>query len=185
MIRTEHPILFSGKMVRAIFAGKKSQTRRIVKKDPQGKTPFTDEFPCPYGSTGHLLWVRETFAKYPDGFVYKADFPDDGFGSGIVNLRTGENYQIVWKPSIFMPRMASRITLEITEIRIERLNTISESDAVAEGCQAWVENGQVTDTAVSDYAHLWDEINLERGYSWESNPYVWVVSFQPMNGIEA
>jgi len=77
-----------------------------------------------------------------------------------------------------MPRMACRIELEITQLRIERLNSISESDAIAEGCQAWIENGQVVDTAVSDYAHLWNEINLERGYSWQSNPLVWVVTFR-------
>jgi hypothetical protein len=174
----EHPILFSRKMVRAILAGKKSQTRRIVKQNPQGKVPFTDELPCPYGHTGDFLWVRETFAQYPDGFVFKADFPDDGFGSGIVNLKTGENYPLVWKPSIHMPRKASRLLLEITELRIERLNSISESDAIAESC-----TGENFDTPVNDFIWLWDSINAERGYSWASNPFVWVVSFQPARGL--
>ena len=171
---SEHPILFSAKIVRAILAGKKSQTRRIVKQDPQGKIPFTDELPCPYGHTGDFLWVREVPRN--ERLLWNWAFTNP----------VEPAYEATpprWIPSIHMPRMASRITLEITELRIERLNNISESDAIAEGCQAWEENGQVTDTAVSDYAHLWNEINLERGYSWESNPFVWVVSFQPARGL--
>lgn len=186
-----HPIIFSTPMVRAIMTGNKTQTRRIVNPQPHGgirssvfsRSGVEDghgkEIKKRYGSPGDILWVRETFARYPDGYVvYKADFPDDGFGSEIVHLRTGKVFPLVWKPSIHMPRRASRIGLEITSLRIERLNNISERDAIAEGCRAWKENGKVTDTAVNDFAHLWDEINLKRGYSWESNPFVWVITFQ-------
>jgi hypothetical protein len=180
----EHPILFSRKMVQAILAGKKSQTRRIVKQDPQGKIPFTDELPCPYGHTGDFLWVRETFAQYPDGFIFKADFPDDGFGSGIVNLKTGDNYPLVWKPSIHMPRKASRLLLEITELRIERLNNISESDAIDEGATPSMVGGDLDYLKYrAGFQTLWNSINAERGYSWESNPFVWVVSFQIARGL--
>ena len=184
----EHPILFSEKMVRAILAGKKSQTRRIVKQDPQGKIPFTDELPCPYGHTGDFLWVRESWQAQNTSGLWWHEVPRDDrpLWNWAFTNPVEPAYEATpprWIPSIHMPRMASRITLEITELRIERLNDISESDAVAEGCQAWIENGQVTDTAVSDYAHLWNEINLERGYSWESNPFVWVVSFQIARGL--
>ena len=174
----QHPILFSREMVRAILYGRKTQNRRIVKQDPAGKIPFTNELPCPYGLTGDILWVRETFASAPHGFVYKASYPDDWFGSQVVDMGTGEMIPLVWKPSIHMPRAACRIELEITELRIERLNSISESDAIAEGCQAWTENGQVVDTAVSDFSHLWDAINLSRGFGWDKNPWVWVVKFK-------
>lgn len=180
---SEHPILFSEKMVRAILAGKKSQTRRIVKQDPKGKIPFTDELPCPYGHTGDFLWVRESWQAQNTSGLWWHEVPrnDRPLWNWAFTNPVEPAYEAIpprWIPSIHMPRMASRITLEITELRIERLNNISKNDAIAEGCQAWVENGQVTDTAVSDYAHLWNEINLERGYSWESNPFVWVVSFQ-------
>ena len=175
-------------MVQAILAGKKSQTRRIVKQDPQGKIPFTDELPCPYGHTGDFLWVRESWQAQNTSGLWWHEVPryDRSLWNWAFTNPVEPAYEATpprWIPSIHMPRMASRITLEITELRIERLNNISESDAIAEGCQAWVENGQVTDTAVSDYAHLWNEINLERGYSWESNPFVWVVSFQTARGL--
>lgn len=133
------PIIFSGPMVRAILGGKKTQTRRIVKPQPEPWAP-NDAFLqwknpepltlshfkalCPYGKTGGRLWVRETFyADDEDRDVfYRADRRDEAF---IGNKG--------WRPSMFMPRWASRLTLEITGIRVERLQDISEEDAQAEG----------------------------------------------------
>lgn len=213
----ERPILFSGPMVRAILAGSKTQTRRIVKPQPlltadmgwiqprgsQEKTPdavndppygrgealWKSESMCPYGRTGERLWVRETFgdradyaaigALRKDRYYYEAD-----------GRKSGWKY----RPSIHMPRAASRITLEITGVRVERLNEISDSDAFAEGCQVipprqpntkpgYVFEGTRADrcnlchkSPQTAFACLWDEIHGED--SWESNPWVWVVEFQ-------
>ncbi len=179
----EHPILFSEKMVRAILAGKKSQTRRIVKQDPKGKIPFTDELPCPYGHTGDFLWVRESWQAQNTSGLWWHEVPrnDRPLWNWAFTNPVEPAYEATpprWIPSIHMPRMACRIELEITQLRIERLNNISESDAIAEGC-----TGENFDTPVSDFIWLWDSINAERGYSWESNPFVWVVSFQPARGL--
>lgn len=193
----EHPILFKGEMVRSILEGRKSQTRRVVK--PQLDKPlshlagawFTHYWmsggmwndagkiaKCPYGQVGDYLWVRETFAQYPDGFVFKADFPDDGFGSGIVNLKTGETYPLVWKPSIHMPRKASRIELEITSVRIERVQEITPADAFAEGVRSTFLHQAPDWIDVDAFRDLWEKINFSRGYGWISNPWVWVVEFK-------
>jgi hypothetical protein len=172
---------------------------------------------CPYGCVGDRLWVRETFALALDTdgdeggvFAYKADNPtrvldssyssNEGEYSGIAG-NTG------WKPSIHMPRWASRITLEITEIRVERLNDISEIDAQAEGvstneCFSSLENcigcktrgerecinewrnylgdddSEPCYTAKDSFISLWDSINEKRGFGWETNPFVWVISFK-------
>ena len=112
------PILFSIPMIRAILSGTKTQTRRIV-KSPK----------CPYGQPGDLLWVREAWSKSDPQwglsvpYIYKADHLDP----------RGDAKPIKWKPSIHMPRAASRLTLEIVDIRIEQLQSISEQDAIAEG----------------------------------------------------
>lgn len=121
-------MLFSGDMVRALLDGSKTQTRRLVK--PQ--SPTSNEL-CPYGQPGDLLWVRETWNRTNPGgdsgvYYFRADtrFPDELGGRPY----TGEEQ---WRPSIHMPRSASRIALEVTGTRIERLQDISESDVVAEG----------------------------------------------------
>ncbi len=158
----ERPILFSAPMVRAILEGRKTQTRRIV-KDEDWKMVFYDDecdswcgsnevdfmndphakvIKCPYGVPGDRLWVKETFALCEaDGpkWFYRADSDDDGtipylvsgaggYGGGVGAMKVDR-----WKPSIFMPRWASRITLEIEAVRVERLQEISEDGAVAEG----------------------------------------------------
>lgn len=182
----ERPILFSGEMVRAILDGRKTQTRRVVKPQPNllrwcpiqsGRYDGWDDehgnpYPCPYGVPGDQLWVRETCLIHckprrlePKGeVVYKADFPDEA---------TAEPG---WNPSIFMPRWASRIQLEITNIRVERVQNISIPDAVAEGIRV------ITDPECPEpderYRVLWDTINAKRGYSWETNPWVWVIEFK-------
>jgi len=194
----ERPILFSAPMVRAILSGEKTQTRRVVKglhedahgvqywAPPSGRsqcgyaspginywTPRGNHIdPCPYGERGDRLWVRETFAV-GEGLIYRAEWEENCPNISLKGL---------WKPSIFMPRAASRITLEITGLRVERLNSISEADARAEGIASvrdlW--KGQCGDfdetlTDLQLFKILWESINGER--SWDLNSWVWVVEF--------
>lgn len=215
----ERPIIFSGPMVRAILDGRKTQTRRVLKPPPGkgwylrtstgaalGKIlsshpkkgrfgaffrreifPDSGKFeldlsPCPYGQPGDRLWVRETWAlgadyARDDGFVvYKADEkPQHPTGP--------------WRPSIHMPRWAARILLEITDLRVERLQCISEADAMAEGVTPLKGGGGPnhftvgvdgahlnSPTAGGAFATLWDWINGDE--SWDTNPWVWVVEFR-------
>lgn len=145
----EHPVLFSGEMVRAILEGRKTQTRRVVKPQPELNQRLgllwkghyygirTDGLPylktfvqeCPYGVPGDRLWVRETWARVSDGEKYGVCYRVDGEDQ--IDGEAGER----WRPSIFMPRQASRITLEITGVRVQRVQEISEEDAIAEGIQ--------------------------------------------------
>lgn len=223
---TEHPILFSAPMIQAILAGRKTQTRRIIKVQPSITTDTDASWRdskcdlwrnskqyardcCPYGSIGDRLWVRETSAVYSAaysecGIVYRADHAtgDLSKGDGGYNFhqfsddpeqaakdrkwaeKHGGNEK--WIPSIYMPRFASRINLEITGVRVERLQEITEADAKAEGCEPWPfdKNQPMTSGELGSswpyrggYAVLWDEINDERA-TWKSNPYVWVVEFK-------
>jgi len=132
----ERPILFSGPMIRAILAGRKTQTRRVAKLTGAGRVKEAGSHrnwhladpdavkACPYGTPGDRLWVRETFCDTGcQRAVYRAD-------TAVENWK----YRI-WRPSIYMPRWASRITLEITDVRLERLQDISEADAAAEGVE--------------------------------------------------
>lgn len=206
----ERPIPFSAPMVHAILAGTKTQTRRMVKpvgdddgfvlqdygrgwwpyRSDDGESPMKgdNEIPhaCPYGQPGERLWVREAWAA-PHAFdhlpprliepgtriTYASD-PD-----GIGGLRG--------RPGMFMPRWASRIALEVTGVRVERLQDISEADAVAEGLEQvqpgrWRIYGPHTDGADMDvsprvsYRSLWESINGDG--SWDENPWVWVVEFR-------
>jgi len=219
------PILFSTAMVQALQAGTKTQTRRVVKKkydntdidwkiDKYGKRlverqndvpePVKNEdgttthhmrafseIKRPYGAPGDILWVRETFKPDwdEDGteqiYFYKSDFPDN------IDCWAGR-----WKPSIFMPRAACRLFLKIKSIRVERLQEISEEDAVAEGIkdiyqlddnhdpvyENYLYNGKtihwdiLADNAIHSYQTLWQSINGPE--SWEANPWVWVVEFE-------
>lgn len=215
----ERPILFSSHMVRAILDGTKSQTRRTLKDQPGEfvHVDFNDargwhlwwdccescgnpdvwqeyaDLKCPYGNQGDRLWVRETFSVNTAGdeACYRATLPPL------------ENAMIEkWKPSIFMPRWASRITLEITEIRAERLQDISEEDAKAEGVSDkgyhkmnyddrkkydtimkydWGRGAQKGHYTVG-YRIIWEAIN---GYgSWDKNPWVWVIEFKRIAALE-
>lgn len=172
----ERPILFSGPMVRAILEGRKTMTRRIVKRQPSGfdlndKPVFGA---CPYGAPGDRLWVKETWLPiYIDslpGHVidktqYRADETNPLSGAGM------------WHPSIYMPRKRSRIKLEITGVRVERLHTITEEDAKAEGIMG-ATVGEYGDRGcfITDFAYLWSKINGHE--SWDANPWVWVVEFK-------
>jgi hypothetical protein len=185
----ERPILFSAPMIRAILDGSKTQTRRIVKIKYDGCgdpiMPNDPRLPCPFGSVGQHLWVRETWAPHadiPNGTIYRAD--------------PGGDYQdnsdgFKWHPSIHMHRWRSRITLEITDVRVERLQDISDEDAECEGIKPIVELGQLpawqhtsslstrhvkSIDPITPYKHLWESINGP--CSWSANPHVWAITFK-------
>jgi hypothetical protein len=187
---SEKPIIFSGPMVRAILEGRKTQTRRVLKPQPELEWELKYDYGAPSfwrwktcrwdakeigpdyyvydyapNHTGDRLWVRETWGEMEQVhtgnrfIVYAADGePEDD--SGFFPLEK-------WKPAIYMPRRASRITLEITNIRAEQLNDIAHEDATAEGCS----NAEA-------YRELWDELNAKRGFGWDANPWVWVIEFE-------
>jgi len=185
----ERPILMSAPMVRALLAGTKTQTRRVARLSPMHMgmalepgemahgTPLKT---CPYGQRGERLWVREAWrsGKLTDRFApremtphvvwYEADGQAPEACSGKL------------RPGMFMPRWASRITLEVTGVRVERLQDISEADARAEGVEPADEPNPLRWQHYSPhgvaYAKLWDSINGPG--AWDSNPFVWCVSFR-------
>lgn len=184
--------------------------------------PFLYRTKSPYGYPGDILWVRETHAKYQvvhrvtkpgngasyseigDGEIaYRADgygtieeFKEhvmltSGFASGVEAV---EVYRDRWLPSIHMPKWACRLFLRITDIRVERVQDISEDDAIAEGidmesefaslciniegCSAHSNDLTQGSAVMSVFQDLWDSINLKRGYGWDVNPWVWVVEYE-------
>lgn len=201
---TERPILFSAPMVRAILDGTKTQTRRIAKGvaalhavtgEPLAKLDSAGpRVPCPYGQPGDQLWVREAHAIVPrtayahsDG-VQQTLRPDDPYEHDAAIYREGWTRSkggFSWRPSIHMPRWASRISLEITSVRVERLQDIGPEDAKAEGChhddpcdhtrRSCAEIGCPGPDYRIGYRNLWEQINGAE--SWAANPWVWVVEF--------
>lgn len=217
----ERGMIFNSEMVRAIVSGRKTQTRRIMKVQPEsnqlGLLLITDStrhsdigkyhwaesnatgnhvrsklFSCPFGAVGDQIWVRETFqgplfdyelmdeyledsSKFekPEFCQYAADGghrPE--YQDADDNLRHG------WRPSIHMPRWASRILLEITDVRVERLKSISDRDALREGCSA--ADMKSGDCLADVFARLWASIyGLD---SWNANPWVWVIEFKRVEG---
>ncbi|HQQ70360.1 MAG TPA: hypothetical protein PLL92_08630 [Alicycliphilus sp.] len=201
----ERPILFSAPMVRALLNGTKTQTRRVVKGAPDDWAPMQPQrfaptvfdrhgnedagpwtfgagnedgdcwITCPYGQPGDRIWVREAWAWSGDGAVPAAD-----------RVRKGEVWfradtersspAIRWRPSIHMPRWASRITLEVTGVRVERLQAISEKDAWAEGCEGYDDDMTGGKSGYREYCELWEQINGPG--SWDANPWVWVIEFK-------
>lgn len=192
----EKPILLNTEMVKAILDGRKTQTRRVIKSQPTGKFynyghvteglhkskcyrhgafftgddsgfPWTEHHICPYGSPGGELWVRETW------------FNDAIFGKPILYYRANGEFneqfkvnihnkdELKWKPSIFMPRWASRIQLLIKDIRVERVQDISPENCLEEGVRS-----------PTEFIGLWDSINEKRGFGWSVDPWVWVVEFE-------
>jgi hypothetical protein len=214
---SERPMIFSGDSVRAILDGRKTQTRRVIKfpveklaiskdkswikavyQDGGGNWigwscdspdlaeftkkayPSGEGFRCTYGVPGDRLWVRETWKE----------IIDQGLGHNSVVYRASDGAWLgeKWRSPIFMPRWASRITLKIINIRAERLQEISELDAISEGIEkinnhphwAWKDytgNGQDL-SPIFSYQSLWDTLNAKRGYPWESNPFVWVIGIK-------
>ncbi|HBZ7903370.1 TPA: hypothetical protein MM062_003902 [Klebsiella pneumoniae] len=149
---------------------------------------------CPHGKPGDRIWVRETWAEAgasaPDLKLYRANYPEH-VPSIYENVPPAE--EIRWTPSIHMPRTASRILLEITDVRVERLNAISEEDAEAEGidmealydsqdCYDCIADHNMTGrpTVTGAFKYLWESIYGEEG--WKSNPWVWVIEFKRVEG---
>ena len=186
-MKQERPIIFNTEMVNAIVRGRKTQTRRVVKKTTNKNEPNKDfAIPfesgtcykdCPYGKPGDYLYVRETWynpyyqshyskqtlKKRAEHTLYKAN----------VN-RNFNNFN--WRPSIHMPKLFARIWLEITDVRVERIQNISESDCYVEG----VKNTKGCSPRFP-FGQLWDSINKDKGYGWEENPWVWVVEFKKID----
>lgn len=193
------PIPFSAPMVRSVEAGTKTQTRRAWRVQPPAGVQVAyvpGETRCPYGAPGDRLWVREAWRAplayeltpprdIPPGtpILYQAD------GSGSLPHFTAGKL----RPAMFMPRWASRILLEITGVRVERLQAITEADAIAEGVMlnpslglssvalpGWRHYGnehqQYCETAAVSFSTLWEQINGAE--SWRANPWVWVVQFK-------
>ena len=188
----ERPIIFSAPMVRAILAGEKTQTRRVVKLKPWQQIEERDDgapwpwmydddragdhwLPCPYGQAGDRLWVRESFCDARQA------------AAGRVLYRSSGDIACGWKPSIHMPRQFSRITLEVTAVRVERLQEITEADAKDEGAPEMLSvNGGNVQHAMGcyrdGYADLWE--SLHGPGSWDANPWVWVVEFKRIQSAE-
>lgn len=245
---TERPILFSAPMVRAILAGTKTQTRRVMSPQPSAFTPSrahetayfdaycserkTAENPrgmsdrwcwwtsdgrqgpdwirCPYGAPGDRLWLRETWglhSYFDETRWHRGSIADETDASPLPRWKLayradwGQGGEQFWRPSIHMPRWASRLTLEIASVRVERLTAISEEDARAEGVTpCWRCHGTGIDPARFEWApdwcsecggsaqgtthrdefeRLWDEINGKRpGCAWRDDPWVWVIGFR-------
>lgn len=223
----ERPILFSGPLVRAILAGRKTETRRVVKLPSginlverstagewlfsvarEGRDPaLIHAQRCPYGGPGDRLWVRETWRpwgwdddqtpycllKYrADGGEGRTEMPRSKilqWAAEYDAIHPGDEAAKVawwdrWRPSIHMPRWASRILLEVTDVRVERLQAITEEGARAEGVEPapFCKSGRpVGMWHVETFECLWDEINSKRA-PWGGNPWVWVVSFKRVEG---
>ncbi|AYO54415.1 hypothetical protein [Acinetobacter wuhouensis] len=211
----ERPILFSTPMVQAILEGRKSQTRRVLNPQPEGKTlqsnldrkwlskkfnglllPKIEDLPihCPYGQVGDNLWVREKFRKTEISDCGCDDQCNCNFG-GYEYFASTLDKSEKWKPSIHMPRSASRLLLEITNIRVEKLNQISRADAVKEGLHQLPATGRyvisqgdqyfggASSNPVEVFSWLWESINGLN--SWSKNPWVWVVEFKVVKGGES
>lgn len=207
------PILFSGSMVKAILDGSKTRTRRVVKPQPNpqswqkiavgfysptiirkgieepgpevfGFASEDEDWKCPYGEPGGRLWLRETWQPCRNGDTgemvaqYKSDWEFNGNPNGPIGGK--------WRSPCFMPRWASRITLEVTDVRVERVQDISEYDAECElpepdypTADSWaIGLSETTRCPIMAFEYLWDSINHSRGYGWDMNPFVWVVSFK-------
>ena len=231
MTARERPIIMSGPSVRAIRAGEKTQTRRPVKPQPAFGARYEingagshalyragegASIPSPFGRVGDVLWVKEScyiappnfgtedFVRPenlridPQGCTRIVTFPIDMDGD---SRRAAEEYGVKKTSSLFMPRWASRITLEIIEIRVEWLQAITKEDAIAEGMRHAIErdpsiqdaavraiaredrcNGDPASAGPIDYYHIiWDRLNGNKpGLTWKDSPWVWVVGFSAM-----
>ncbi|MFW3863117.1 hypothetical protein [Klebsiella pneumoniae] len=196
---SERGMIFNAEMVRALLDGRKTQTRRPIKwkqtrftevgeREDGSKWPWSEDaehacdfwHPCPFGAVGDRIWVRETWAdtgaSAPDLKLYRANYPEH-VPSIYENVPPAK--EIRWTPSIHMPRTASRILLEITDVRVERLRSMSQDDARAEGVIA--ASGPME--AGLAFRELWDSIYGEE--SWKANPWVWVIKFKRIEELTA
>ena len=189
------PIIFSTPMVQAILDGRKTQTRRVIKIeditnnfdiDVDGSAyayinPATGDS-CPPTAiakyqVGDILWVRETWGKDENGeYVYRTNYgttEDDSFPPSMFK----------WRPSIHMPKDAARIFLKVTNVRVERLQDISEDEAIKEGAKAYGPNNCSGTSARIAFAEIWDKTTTE--HEWRTNPWVWVIEFEKISKDEA
>lgn len=198
----ERPIIFNSEMVRAILDGRKTQTRRPINPPKGYRIEYAGvDFPCPYGFIDDRLWVRETWS---------VDDEEDSLSQNTNKIwyMANEEHPAMFpkkRPSIHMPRWASRITLEITNVRVERLQNISAEDAKSEGLKAVTKDGGRTikygipdrdgwpgtddygwawdhwnTDPVLAYKKLWDSIYGKTQWAWKNNPWVWVVDFKKL-----
>lgn len=209
----ETPIIFSTEMVKAEQDGRKTMTRRTTGLDKINENPdswgevyhvreslwrfvgksyeTTDgnvypvkDIKCPYGQVGDLLWMRETWAVNP---TMDEVTPRDISSVAFVYYKIPEPNSILvgkWRPSIHMPKWACRIWLEITDIRVERLQEITEEAIYKEGYAPFMHtdaDGNVRELSsglIWFSETIWDSLNEKRGYGWEVNPWVWVITFK-------
>jgi len=208
----EHPILFSGNMVRAILDNRKTQTRRIIKPQPKNVNnwfyhsdyydnsngafyPDTDNakpkiLKSPYGLKGDLLWVRESLRRYKNlEFLGEEKYTAQYMATNTAvpyapGAKEGWCGVALWQwkntacPSIHMPRWACRLTLKITNVRIEKLQHISIDDIGKEGYYKFSGNPSDEGLYIHQFVKSWDFLNAKRGYSWDNNPWVWVIEFK-------
>lgn len=202
------PILFKTEMVRAILDGRKSCTRRIVKPQQlvgllpdKCKNGVPEEFlkekklmfkpycnmtdielintayKAPY-QRGDILYVRETWCKGLERYIYRADYSDtEKF------YRDGKEIEMKWHPSLHMPKDAARIFLRVTNVRVERLQDITVEDALAEGMDKYIRlNGELDENSIiTSFIGIWNSTIKKSDldfYGWDANPYVWVIEFE-------
>ena len=204
-------MIFNGEMVRAILDGRKTQTRRIMKvqpdtpefglrriiessianeigmyfwsqEDARGIKARSKQFSCPFGDVGDRIWVRETWAEAgagaPDLKLYRADYPEH-VPTHYENVPPAD--EIRWTPSIHMPRWASRLTLEITGVRVERLQAITLGDICKEiGCGLY--DFRPATYGFQVWEELWKSIYGEE--NWQANPWVWVIEFKVVPNVQ-
>jgi hypothetical protein len=202
----ERPILFSAPMVRAILEGRKTQTRRIVVRAKDGELPldfhdgmfwFADgdaqEINCPYGETGDRLWIREAWrTEFRFNHLKPSLVPGTPLDTAIYYEADGKSSMAgKYRHSRFMPRRFSRTALDITKVRVQRLQEISEQDAIAEGVEKLGEFPNITpyrnymvkqpagahnfSTSRASFMSLWSSINGTESYT--ANPLVWAITF--------
>jgi len=209
--KMERPILFSTEMVRAILDGRKTITRRVIKPQPPLSRFGISSWEvsvfdadkrhiCPYGKPGTILWVRETWCKHTDihdnsfeepliaGYYYKADAP---------KYWVDDREIVKWRPSIHMPKEAARLFLKVTNVRVERLQDITQEDIISEGLWSYSQEfreeickwrdcaSAIQETRVKYFKNLWDSIYAKRGYGWDTNPWLWVVEFERTKAVKA
>ncbi|QED76561.1 hypothetical protein FTV93_29395 (plasmid) [Escherichia coli] len=186
----ERGMIFNDEMVRAILGGNKTQTRRIVEEKFYGRAVAAELLAkhCPYGQPGDRIWVRETYRVHGKA----TDVATLVYRASVRNSRTEQTHRVPvdvcnkpvsekWTPSIHMPRWASRILLEITDVRVERLHDMSEADAKAEGATPATYKITPPEAVYRvGFGDIWRSIYGQD--NWLSNPWVWVIEFKRIQG---
>ena len=211
MTKIERPIIFSTESVRAILDGQKTQTRRAVKQqaddegilpdltirpeaaglwemrwaaDDVGAPPYCDGLmhdwiKCPFGIPGDRLWVRETYLVHECALSKTVDESRIYYKADHTTHKNCE--RMFWSSPMFMPRKFSRLTLEITDVRCERLKDISWNDCIQEGTfqfHGYIDEHGIRSEGKRLFAEMWNTINTKRGFGWDTNPWVWVIEFK-------